>query len=231
MVTDREDVLDAEVHMAMKQVPSKTKELQDWLDREIERDLCDLFVLLGVLGEDGYNDVACGIPPSKIAGLFDDIRARHRGKLSHEREQALLNDRLQLLRVKNDLALLRSAKALEIDIDAIEKWLGVEITVTYEKVSHSYNFPAFLSFLIQKDDLATQVQSLALGQRAIVLTQRVKSVYAGCQTHSGITSVQLSREGTYGGEQACVIFSFEYGVLKIFESSLVFFEKKITKIV
>lgn len=83
---------------------SKTKELQDWLDKEIERVIGDLQIL--PVGE------------KSIAFRWN---TRYQGLTSDESEEKFLKDQEKIKNLKKYLEFLRFTKEANIDIDAIAK--------------------------------------------------------------------------------------------------------------
>lgn len=97
---------------------SKTKELRDWLDGEIKRHNADINVLEGALRDAKASFVGSHFTPARYAGLTSDEREAKVGK----------DERVNLPLLKRNLESLKSARKLDVDIDALEK-AGFEISV------------------------------------------------------------------------------------------------------
>lgn len=119
--------------VAEEKKTSKTQELRDWLDEEIGRVKIDLDTL----------GLALSGPP-RGRFLLDESHAggfvgRYANLTSDEREVKIAEDRKKLEKLQKRLELLRSARELDIDIDAMERAIpGLLITVrNYSR----YGFP------------------------------------------------------------------------------------------
>lgn len=96
------------------EVRSKTKELQEWLDREIRRVENDVSILRASLSRyetDG------------------DLTTRYKGLTSEEIEVKVAEDRKKLEQYKKRLEFLQSAREFKVDIEALEKDLQTDIRV------------------------------------------------------------------------------------------------------
>lgn len=95
-----------------EQKKSKTQELRDWLDAEIKRADLDCLVL------------------SNSLKFPDGPSVRYKDLISNEREVKIAQDRKTLGELKKRLELLRSARELDVNIDAMESaipWLKIEV--------------------------------------------------------------------------------------------------------
>jgi len=90
---------------------SKTQELRDWLDVEIERVGDDIGIL-----ENGISR-ARDFPKRELSGRYETLT-------SDERKSKLSEDQEKLEQLKKRLELLRSARELDVDVDAMETSLN-----------------------------------------------------------------------------------------------------------
>lgn len=98
---------------AETQAPSKTQELRDWLDKEIKKTKSDIKLLSTAIFEQECVDKG-------VRGFS----ARYSHLTSDEREAKMAEDRKKLEGLKKRLEPLRSARELDVDVDAIERVSG-----------------------------------------------------------------------------------------------------------
>lgn len=125
--------------------PSKTKELRDWLDAEIKRESKDYLLLFAALSERKLYGLSSGLSWDEVGNLvglkiwtiicssidprnriktMQQGEIRYSGQISKQKEKAMQEDRMELERLKKRLELLRSARELDADVDAMEKELS-----------------------------------------------------------------------------------------------------------
>lgn len=112
----------AETSGVQEQKKSKTQELRDWLDGEIESCKNDMNIIGLALCDPKGSYV------SAISGVHDNFvwLGRYMCMTSDERDARMKEDRTKLEELQKRLELLRSARELDVDIDGLEK-AGVEV--------------------------------------------------------------------------------------------------------
>ncbi len=143
---------------------SKTQELRDWLSKKSDLNSEAWFLLDGAL-------MKADDPECRFNYALDAYKMRYGGLTPDERSAKIAEDREKLKEVQKRLELLRSARELDVDIDAMER-LGLKVDIVYRPES-------LLPVCIDASFYAAVPTRIRLIRICIILPQRRIDIHFG----------------------------------------------------
>lgn len=180
-----------------QEVHSKTKELQDWLDREIskiENNISILQSAIKAFETHGFGAAVFGKAMRYVDLTYDELEAK------------VVQDRKKLEEYKRQIELLESAREFNIDVEKMERAMGVVVEI------RKYDAPA-LEWKKQYIPERETEFSLSLGSRNFWMSSGCIS----CRLE-GIERVEIT-EASFNRDLAWMYIYFQNGVRVYFDKT------------